>query len=173
MASSAAIRMGDWRRLLLVPMRSIFCACPPMWLSAPAMVCTLITMASATILHAGTNQPLVRLVLALVLSGGRVCDRIVNSRRPAPGQRCGSGACAFLRRNPWSLGCGWHSRQFDLLSAPPDDLYNDSAPSGGAMRADRPSASCLGSAAWHRAAVGLSGAAGGAELRPRFRRCRP
>jgi len=49
---------------------SIFCACPPMWLSAPRW-CDLVTMASATILHAATNH-LVDAVLALVLMVGGV-----------------------------------------------------------------------------------------------------
>jgi len=108
--------MGIGGGFLLVPMLIYFLRVPTNVVIGTSMVLTLITMASATILHAATNH-LVDAVLALVLMVGGVTGAQFGARA---GQKMRSERLRLLL-GILVLGVGLRFA-FDLIVAP-DDLY--------------------------------------------------
>src|SRR5712672_1874362 len=108
--------MGIGGGFLLVPMLIYFLRVPTNVVIGTSMVLTLITMASATILHAATNHP-VDAVLALVLMVGGVTGAQFGARA---GQKMRSERLRLLL-GILVLAVGLRFA-FDLIVAP-DDLY--------------------------------------------------
>jgi len=108
--------MGIGGGFLLVPMLIYFLRVPTNVVIGTSMVLTLITMASATILHAATNH-LVDAVLALILMVGGVTGAQFGART---GQKIG-GEKLRLLLGVLVLAVGLRFA-FDLIVMP-DDLY--------------------------------------------------
>src|SRR5258707_1114617 len=108
--------MGIGGGFLLVPMLIYFLRVPTNVVIGTSMVLTLVTMASATILHAATNH-LVDAVLALVLMVGGVTGAQFGARA---GRKMRSDRLRLLL-GILVLGVGLQFA-FDLIVAP-DDLY--------------------------------------------------
>ena len=108
--------MGIGGGFLLVPMLIYFLRVPTSVVIGTSMVLTLITMASATVLHAATNH-LVDAVLALILMVGGVTGAQFGARA---GQKMGSERLRLLL-GLLVLAVGLRFA-FDLVVSP-DDLY--------------------------------------------------
>jgi uncharacterized protein len=108
--------MGIGGGFLLVPMLIYFLRVPTNVVIGTSMVLTLVTMASATVLHAATNH-LVDAVLALILMVGGVTGAQFGARA---GQRM-RGERLRLLLGALVLAVGLRFA-FDLIVAP-DDLY--------------------------------------------------
>jgi uncharacterized protein len=108
--------MGVGGGFLLVPMLIYFLRVPTSVVIGTSMVLTLVTMASATILHAATNH-LVDAVLALILMVGGVAGAQFGARA---GQRMRSDRLRLLL-GILVLAVGLRFA-FDLIVAP-EDLY--------------------------------------------------
>ena len=108
--------MGIGGGFLLVPMLIYFLRVPTSVVIGTSMVLTLITMASATVLHAATNH-LVDAVLALILMAGGVTGAQFGARA---GQKMRSERLRLLL-GMLVLAVGLRFA-FDLIVAP-DDLY--------------------------------------------------
>ena len=140
--------MGIGGGFLLVPMLIYFLRVPTATVIGTSMVLTLITMASATVMHAVTNH-LVDAILALVLMVGGVIGAqfgVHTGHKMRPERlRLMLGLLVF------AVGVRF---AYELV-VPPDDLYSLRHVSGRMMRAHRPRARALlvaASAAQGRAA---------------------
>ena len=89
--------MGIGGGFLLVPLLIYVLRVPTATVIGTSMVLTLITMASATVMHAATNH-LVDAVLALILMVGGVIGAQFGARAD---KRCGPSACACS----WDFSC--------------------------------------------------------------------
>ena len=109
--------MGIGGGFLLVPMLIYFLRVPTSTVLGTSMVLTLVTMASATVMHAATNH-LVDALLALILMVGGVIGAQFGARS---GQRMsGEGLRLLLGVLVLAVGLRF---AFDLV-VPPDDLYS-------------------------------------------------
>src|SRR6202163_4456639 len=109
--------MGIGGGFLLVPMLIYFLRVPTATVIGTSMVLTLITMASATVMHAATNH-LVDAVLALILMIGGVIGAQFGAHA---GQRIrGEGLRLLLRLLVLAVGMRF---AFQLVLRP-DDLYS-------------------------------------------------
>ena len=110
--------MGIGGGFLLVPMLIYFLRVPTATVIGTSMVLTLVTMASATVMHAATNH-LVDAVLALILMVGGVIGAQFGARA---GQKMrGERLRLLLGLLVLAVGaCGSRS----ILVLPPDDLYS-------------------------------------------------
>jgi uncharacterized protein len=108
--------LGIGGGFLLVPMLIYFLRVPTSVVIGTSMVLTLVTMASATVLHAATNH-LVDAVLALILMAGGVTGAQFGARA---GQKMRSERLRLLL-GMLVLAVGLRFA-FDLIVAP-DDLY--------------------------------------------------
>ena len=85
--------MGIGGGFLLVPMLIYFLRVPTATVIGTSMVLTLVTMASATVMHAATNH-LVDAVLALILMVGGVIGAQFGARAGQNMSRSGCGCCS-------------------------------------------------------------------------------
>jgi uncharacterized membrane protein YfcA len=109
--------MGIGGGFLLVPMLIYFLRVPTATVIGTSMVLTLITMASATVMHAATNH-LVDAVLALILMVGGVIGAQFGART---GQKMrGERLRLLLGLLVFAVGLRF---AYELV-VPPDDLYS-------------------------------------------------
>ena len=109
--------MGIGGGFLLVPMLIYFLRVPTATVIGTSMVLTLVTMASATVMHAATNH-LVDAVLALILMVGGVIGAQFGART---GQKMrGERLRLLLGLLVLAVGCAF---AFELV-VQPDDLYS-------------------------------------------------
>jgi hypothetical protein len=109
--------MGIGGGFLLVPMLIYFLRVPTATVIGTSMVLTLVTMASATVMHAATNH-LVDAVLALILMVGGVIGAQFGARM---GQKMrGERLRLLLGLLVFAVGCRF---AFELVVRP-DDLYS-------------------------------------------------
>jgi len=109
--------MGIGGGFLLVPMLIYFLRVPTATVIGTSMVLTLVTMASATVMHAATNH-LVDAVLALILMVGGVIGAQFGART---GQKMrGERLRLLLGLLVFAVGC----RFAYALVVRPDDLYS-------------------------------------------------
>jgi uncharacterized membrane protein YfcA len=102
---------------LLVPMLIYFLRVPTATVIGTSMVLTLVTMASATVMHAATNH-LVDAVLALILMVGGVIGAQFGART---GQKMrGERLRLLLGLLVFAVGCRF---AYELV-VKPDDLYS-------------------------------------------------
>jgi uncharacterized membrane protein YfcA len=109
--------MGIGGGFLLVPMLIYFLRVPTATVIGTSMVLTLVTMASATVMHAATNH-LVDAVLALILMIGGVIGAAFGART---GQKMrGERLRLLLGLLVFAVGCRF---AYELV-VKPDDLYS-------------------------------------------------
>ena len=108
--------MGIGGGFLLVPMLIYFLRVPTATVIGTSMVLTLVTMASATVMHAATNH-LVDVVLALILMVGGVIGSQCGARRGRNARRTAAAAA-------WPSRIRGGCRFAYELVVRPDDLYS-------------------------------------------------
>ena len=126
--------MGIGGGFLLVPMLIYFLRVPTVTVIGTSMVLTLVTMASATVMHAATNH-LVDAVLALILMVGGVIGAQFGAR--AGQQMRGERLRLLLGLLVLAVGCRF---AFDLVATPDDSTR--SAMWGWSNEAHRPQHCC-------------------------------
>ena len=110
--------MGIGGGFLLVPMLIYFLRVPTATVIGTSMVLTLVTMASATVMHAATNH-LVDAVLALILMVGGVIGAQFGARA---GQRMRGGAAAAAARPAGARASACASRS--ICWSQPTELFS-------------------------------------------------